>query len=93
MMTLMEGYKTRYSAAQDEELSLEQYLDLCKRDPAAYASAAAANAAASAAHSYAAASASPEAKAAAAAAAKSAAAANAAADSSPALFLRTSLSG
>jgi len=40
MMTLVEGYKTRYSAARDEELSLEQYLDLCKSDPGTYASAA-----------------------------------------------------
>ena len=39
-MTLIEGYKTRYSAARDEELSLEQYLDLCKSDPGTYATAA-----------------------------------------------------
>ena len=40
MMTLIEGYKTRYSAAQDEELSLEQYLELCKSNPETYATAA-----------------------------------------------------
>jgi serine protein kinase len=40
MMTLIEGYKTRYSAGQGEEMSLEQYLQLCKSDPAIYASAA-----------------------------------------------------
>ncbi len=39
-MTLIEGYKAKYSAKQDEELSLEQYLDLCKKSPATYASAA-----------------------------------------------------
>jgi serine protein kinase len=40
MTTLLEGYKTRYSATQEEEMSLEEYLELCRRDPAAYASAA-----------------------------------------------------
>ena len=40
MTTLLEGYRTRYSATQEEEMSLEEYLDLCRRDPSAYASAA-----------------------------------------------------
>jgi serine protein kinase len=40
MMTLIEGYKARYSATQDEEMSLEQYLELCKSDPGSYATAA-----------------------------------------------------
>ncbi len=40
MPTIIEGYKARYSATQDEEMSLEQYLDLCRRQPGAYASAA-----------------------------------------------------
>ena len=40
MMTLIEGYKARYSAVQDDELSLEQYLELCKRNPETYATAA-----------------------------------------------------
>ncbi|MCC7548271.1 MAG: PrkA family serine protein kinase [Burkholderiales bacterium] len=40
MTTLIEGYKSRYTSTQDEEMTLEQYLDLCRRDPGAYASAA-----------------------------------------------------
>jgi len=40
MSMLIEGYKARYSAAQDEELSLDEYLDLCRKDPGAYATAA-----------------------------------------------------
>ncbi len=39
-MTLVEGYKTRYSATQEEELSLEEYLQLCKSNPETYATAA-----------------------------------------------------
>jgi len=40
MIELLERYKTRYSESQDEEVSIEDYLDLCKRDPGVYASAA-----------------------------------------------------
>ncbi|MCC7079752.1 MAG: PrkA family serine protein kinase [Burkholderiales bacterium] len=40
MTTLLEGYKSRYSSAQETELSLEEYLDLCRRDRTAYANAA-----------------------------------------------------
>ena len=40
MIELLERYKTRYSESQDEEMSIEDYLDLCKRDPGTYASAA-----------------------------------------------------
>ena len=40
MPTLVEGYKAKYSATQDEDMSLEEYLQLCRRDPGAYASAA-----------------------------------------------------
>jgi len=40
MTTLIEGYKSRYTSTQDEEMTLEQYLDLCKGDPGAYSSAA-----------------------------------------------------
>src|SRR5574341_2089331 len=40
MTKLIEGYKARYSAAQDDELSLEEYLELCAKDPSAYATAA-----------------------------------------------------
>jgi serine protein kinase len=39
MTTLLEGYKSRYSATQETELSLEEYLDLCRKDSAAYANA------------------------------------------------------
>ena len=39
MMSLIEGYRARYSSAQEEELSLEEYLQLCRKDPEAYASA------------------------------------------------------
>ena len=39
MMTLIEGYKARYSSALEEEMSLEEYLQLCRKDPDAYASA------------------------------------------------------
>jgi len=37
MATLFEQYKTSFVAALDEELSLDDYLDLCKHDPEAYA--------------------------------------------------------
>ena len=40
MTTLLEQFRSNYSATQDEEMTLEEYLDLCKRDPAAYATAA-----------------------------------------------------
>jgi serine protein kinase len=40
MTKIIEGYKARYSSTQDEEMSLEEYLELCGRDPGAYASAA-----------------------------------------------------
>src|SRR5213594_5053650 len=37
MATLIESYKTRYSATQEEELSLEEYLDRCRLDPSTFA--------------------------------------------------------
>src|SRR6202040_3086528 len=40
MATLLEDYRSSYSATQDEVMNLETYLDLCKREPTAYASAA-----------------------------------------------------
>jgi len=40
MTTLLENYRATYSSTQDEDLSLEDYLALCKRDPGAYATAA-----------------------------------------------------
>lgn len=40
MTKLLDAYKASYTASQDEELSLDEYLDLCKEDPSAYSSAA-----------------------------------------------------
>ena len=40
MADLWEDYRGRYQAAQEEEYSLQEYLDICKNDPFAYASAA-----------------------------------------------------
>ncbi len=39
-MGVFEHYQERYDAAQEEELSLQEYLDLCKKEPAVYATAA-----------------------------------------------------
>ncbi|MBY4675994.1 PrkA family serine protein kinase [Marinobacterium arenosum] len=39
-MSIFEHYKSRYSSTQQEELSLQEYLQLCKTEPMAYASAA-----------------------------------------------------
>lgn len=39
-MSIFNHYQTRFDEAREEELSLEEYLDLCRRDPAAYATAA-----------------------------------------------------
>jgi len=40
MSTLLDTFRSNYSATQDAEMSLDEYLDLCRRDPGAYASAA-----------------------------------------------------
>jgi serine protein kinase len=40
MTSLIEGYRAKYSSALQEELSLEEYLQLCRKDPGTYASAA-----------------------------------------------------
>ncbi len=40
MATLLEEFRSNYSATHDEEMSLEDYLELCKREPSAYATAA-----------------------------------------------------
>jgi serine protein kinase len=40
MATLLEEYRSSYTATQDEVMSLEDYLELCKQDPSVYASAA-----------------------------------------------------
>ena len=40
MSSLLETFRSNYSATQEEEMSLDEYLDLCKQDPGAYATAA-----------------------------------------------------
>ena len=39
-MSIFSHYQTRYELTQQEEFTLEEYLDICKNDPSAYASAA-----------------------------------------------------
>ena len=39
-MTIFNHYQTRYEATQQEEMSIQEYLELCKKDPSVYASAA-----------------------------------------------------
>jgi len=39
-MAIFEHYRSRYEGAKEEELSLQDYLELCKSDPTTYASAA-----------------------------------------------------
>ncbi len=39
-MSIFDHYKSRYSTTQEEEMSLQEYLQLCKQDPSVYASAA-----------------------------------------------------
>ena len=39
-MNLFDAYREKYAKARDEEMSLYDYLDLCKRDPLAYATSA-----------------------------------------------------
>ncbi|SFM68338.1 PrkA family serine protein kinase [Marinobacter zhejiangensis] len=39
-MSIVQHFKTRYDETQEEEYSLEEYLEICKRDKAAYATAA-----------------------------------------------------
>jgi len=39
-MDLFNHYSSRYERTREEELSLKEYLELCKREPAAYATAA-----------------------------------------------------
>lgn len=38
-MSIFERYKARYDETREEELSLQEYLNLCKKDPMAYATA------------------------------------------------------
>ena len=40
MSTLLEAFRSSYSATHDEELSLDDYLEFCKQESEAYASAA-----------------------------------------------------
>jgi serine protein kinase len=37
MQSLLEKYRTNYGASRDEEMTLDEYLALCKTDPGAYA--------------------------------------------------------
>lgn len=39
-MSIFSSYQSRYEVSQDEEFSLQEYLDLCKSEPSTYASAA-----------------------------------------------------
>ncbi|WP_281646416.1 PrkA family serine protein kinase [Parendozoicomonas sp. Alg238-R29] len=39
-MSLFQHYQNRFDSTQQEEMSLQEYLDLCKEDPGAYANAA-----------------------------------------------------
>ena len=39
-MTIFNRYLTRYAESKEEECSLQEYLELCKQDPTAYATAA-----------------------------------------------------
>ena len=39
-MSIFSHYQSRYEESKEEELTIQEYLDLCKKDPSAYASAA-----------------------------------------------------
>ncbi len=39
-MSIFKSFQARYEESKDEELTIHEYLDLCKKDPATYASAA-----------------------------------------------------
>lgn len=39
-MSILQHFKDRYEQTQEEEYSLEEYLEICKKDPTAYATAA-----------------------------------------------------
>ncbi|CAN0102102.1 unnamed protein product, partial [Chrysoparadoxa australica] len=39
-MSILQHFKDRYESTQEEEYSLEEYLEICKKDPTAYATAA-----------------------------------------------------
>lgn len=39
-MSIFSHYQSRYELTQQEEFTLEEYLEICKKDPSAYATAA-----------------------------------------------------
>ena len=39
-MGVLENFKARYEASQEDELSLQDYLEICKEDVSAYATSA-----------------------------------------------------
>ncbi len=39
-MSIFQHYQSRYESTQQEEYSIQEYLDICKNDPSAYANAA-----------------------------------------------------
>ncbi len=39
-MSIFAHFQQRYESVQQEEMSLQEYMDLCKKDPSAYANAA-----------------------------------------------------
>lgn len=39
-MSIFTTYQTRFEAGKEEEMSIQEYLDICKKDPSAYATAA-----------------------------------------------------
>ena len=39
-MSIFNAYQARFEATREEEMSLQEYLDLCRDDPSAYATAA-----------------------------------------------------
>jgi serine protein kinase len=39
-MSIFERYQARYESSREEDMSLQEYLELCKTDPMAYAGAA-----------------------------------------------------
>ena len=39
-MSIFERYQSRYESSREEDMSLDEYLELCRSDPMAYAGAA-----------------------------------------------------
>src|SRR3569832_1764682 len=40
IMNIFDNYQSRYEGAREEELTINEYLEICKTDPSAYATAA-----------------------------------------------------